>query len=215
MPYGEYLKTIRGIVLAFSRWVLARCELAPELFNVENLPIAQEFMPFVRKRHCIPPLAESEVNMRIKERDSASHRVPKCARCWSTITFASFTLFTLLATLQAQKDPGPRAGAASAGGAYPTLNAQEVAFFKQTLARFNEVDSVTGSLAGETGSGLGPTFNGNSCAGCHSQPAVGGSSPSKSSHQNPAPNPQIAMAALDGATNTVPSFITADGRCAR
>ena len=86
-----------------------------------------------------------------------------------------------------------------------------MAFFKQTQARFEEVDSVSGSIAGETGSGLGPTFNGNSCAACHSQPAVGGSSPSPSSHQNPAPNPQIAMATLNGATNTVPSFITADG----
>ena len=45
--------------------------------------------------------------MRIKERDSASHRVPKCARQrWSTIASASFTLLTLLGTLSAQKDPG-------------------------------------------------------------------------------------------------------------
>ena len=33
------------------------------------------------------------------------------------------------------------------------------------------------TLPGETGSGLGPTFNGNSCAMCHAQPATGGSSP--------------------------------------
>jgi CxxC motif-containing protein (DUF1111 family) len=91
------------------------------------------------------------------------------------------------------------------------LNANEIAFFNQTLARFEEIDSVSGSIAGETGSGLGPTFNANSCASCHSQPAVGGSSPNPSSKQNPAPNPQIAVATLDGATNTLPSFITANG----
>ena len=74
-----------------------------------------------------------------------------------------------------------------------------------------EVDSVSGSVSGESGSGLGPTFNGNSCAQCHAQPAVGGSSPGLRSKQNPIPNPQVGLATLDGATNTVPSFITANG----
>src|SRR5262249_27396646 len=59
--------------------------------------------------------------------------------------------------------------------------------------------------------GLGPTFNGNSCAQCHAQPSIGGSSPGTASPQNPGPNPQVALATMDGATNTVPSFITADG----
>jgi CxxC motif-containing protein (DUF1111 family) len=74
-----------------------------------------------------------------------------------------------------------------------------------------EVDSVSGSVPGEEASGLGPTFNGNSCAQCHSQPAIGGSSPGLNSPQNPVPNPQVALATLNGATNTVPSFITPDG----
>ncbi len=42
-----------------------------------------------------------------------------------------------------------------------------------------------------------------SCAGCHAQPAVGGSSPSI--------NPQIAVATKAGATNSAPFFITANG----
>ena len=46
---------------------------------------------------------------------------------------------------------------------------------------------------------------------CHAQPAIGGSSPGQKSPQNPVPNPQVALATLDGATNTVPSFITANG----
>ena len=36
-----------------------------------------------------------------------------------------------------------------------------------------QIDSVSGTMPGEAGSGLGPTFNGNSCAQCHAQPAAG------------------------------------------
>jgi CxxC motif-containing protein (DUF1111 family) len=107
------------------------------------------------------------------------------------------------------KDPGPRAGAASAGSFYPTLNANEQALFNQAFTRFQEVDSVSGTI--EAGSGLGPGYNANSCAACHAQPAIGGSSPGLSSPQNSIPNPQVALATLDGATNTVPSFITNNG----
>ena len=53
------------------------------------------------------------------------------------------------------------------------------------------------------GSGLGPRFNLNSCAGCHAQPAVGGTSPST--------NPEVAVATFDGATNTIPPFISLHG----
>lgn len=113
-----------------------------------------------------------------------------------------------LATAQA-KDPGPRAGAAGAGSFFPTLNSTEQLLFNQAMGRFTEVDSVTGTI--EAGSGLGPTFNGNSCAMCHAQPAIGGSSPGLKSPQNPVPNPQVGLATLDGATNTVPSFITTNG----
>jgi CxxC motif-containing protein (DUF1111 family) len=111
----------------------------------------------------------------------------------------------------AQQDPGPRSGPASAGSFFPSLNAAEQALFTQGMQTFLEVDSVKGGLAGEAGSGLGPTFNGNSCAQCHAQPAVGGSSPGMNSPQNPVPNPQVALATLDGAANRVPSFITSDG----
>ena len=120
-------------------------------------------------------------------------------------------LFAVAGNLLAQTDPGPRGGPADAGGNYPTLNLIETAFFFQAQNRFQEVDSVSGTIPGQPGSGLGPTFNGNSCAQCHAQPAVGGSSPGLTSKQNPAPNPQIALATLNGATNTVPSFITANG----
>ena len=112
-------------------------------------------------------------------------------------------------TAAAQHDPGPRPGPAAAGGPMPNMSANQIAFFTQSAERFQEMDSVSGTI--EAGSGLGPTFNGNSCTMCHAQPAIGGSSPGLSSPQNPVPNPQVALATLDGATNTVPRFITVNG----
>jgi|SRR5580658_3736182 CxxC motif-containing protein (DUF1111 family) len=97
-------------------------------------------------------------------------------------------------------DPGPRGGPPGAGGTFTLLdntnsaaNQSDHDFFAETLLRFQEVDSVSGTI--ESGSGLGPNFNLNSCAGCHAQPAIGGSSP--------ATNPQLAnnFPHLDGATN--------------
>jgi cytochrome c5 len=105
------------------------------------------------------------------------------------------------------RDPGPRAGASGAGGFFSSLDANEQAFFTAAQVVFQEVDSVSGTLPGETGAGLGPTFNGNACSMCHAQPAMGGSSPGMSSPQNSIPNPQVALATLDGAAN----FITAAG----
>jgi CxxC motif-containing protein (DUF1111 family) len=130
----------------------------------------------------------------------------------SVSTCAALSFLVLGAgNLGAQSDPGPRGGSAGAGGAYPTLNTDEKSFFAQALVRFQEIDSVTGTEPGTNGGGLGPTFNGNSCTQCHAQPAIGGSSPGFASKQNSVPNPQVALATLYGATNTVPSFITANG----
>src|ERR1700678_3898329 len=139
-------------------------------------------------------LAREEIIMRISYR-------------FSHITALLFTA----GMVHAQVDPGPRGGAPGAGTYYDSLNANEQIFFTQAELRFQEVDSVSGTIAGETGSGLGPTFNGNSCTMCHAQPAIGGSSPGWKSPQNPVPNPQVALAPLDGAANTVPSFISASG----
>jgi CxxC motif-containing protein (DUF1111 family) len=101
-------------------------------------------------------------------------------------------------TIAAQHDPGPRPGGATAP---QPLSSDLQSFFTDAMAVFTEVDSVSGTIEG--GSGLGPTFNGNSCAQCHAAPVIGGSSP--------ATNPQVELATLDGALNTVPSFITIDG----
>lgn len=122
----------------------------------------------------------------------------------------ALAVFTSLG-VAAQNDPGPRQGPAAAGGYFPALNGNEQALYSQALEDFVEVDSVSGKIAGEPGTGLGPTFNGNSCAQCHAQPAIGGSSPGLTSPQNAIANPQVALATLDSATNQVPSFITTDG----
>jgi hypothetical protein len=109
----------------------------------------------------------------------------------------------------AQKDPGPRPGAPGAGGPYLTLNANELSLFSHAFLRFAKPVSVSGTI--EKGKGLGPTFNGNACAMCHAQPTAGGSSPGLTAPEEPHPNPQVALATLDGATNSVPAFITARG----
>jgi CxxC motif-containing protein (DUF1111 family) len=114
----------------------------------------------------------------------------------------------------AQVDPGPRPGSAGAGGPFPALNANEVAFFNAARTTFQEVDSVSGGIAGEDGHGLGPTFNANSCTACHAQPAVGGTSPHPRLGQVLRRNPEVDMASLDrqpGHDQTVPSFIREDG----
>jgi len=99
------------------------------------------------------------------------------------------------------QDPGPRGGAAGAGGMIGGLDSAPgaVSYFNDGFNRFQEIETVQNSA----NIGLGPTFNSNQCSSCHSQPAIGGSAPSV--------NPQVAVANLDGATNTIPPFITLNG----
>ena len=82
-------------------------------------------------------------------------------------------------------DPGLRGGNAGAGGSMANLTVKEAKFFDAGLDEFEEVQSVTGSVAG-TEEGLGPRFNSNSCVSCHAHPAAGGTSP--------AANPQFSVA---------------------
>ena len=122
----------------------------------------------------------------------------------------SLVLFlSLLFVLQgfAQIDPGVRGGGAGAGSPLASVAANNpitiLSFFNDGKTRFEEIDSVSGTVAGEEGFGLGPRYNSRSCVACHAQPATGGSSP--------AVNPQVGDATADGARNTIPSFITSSG----
>ncbi len=92
-------------------------------------------------------------------------------------------------------DPGVRVGPSGAGGPIAGLSDSEGKFFEAGLGDFAEADG--------TNEGLGPRMNLDSCSGCHLQPEVGGTSPFV--------NPQVAFANKMNATNTVPSFITANG----
>jgi CxxC motif-containing protein (DUF1111 family) len=119
---------------------------------------------------------------------------------------ASFTLLALAMIIGAgsalaQSDPGPRDGPPGAGAPIATLSDDQLRFFANAVSQFTEVEGVV--LTSPGNGGLGPTFNGNACGMCHSQPAVGGTSPSV--------NPQVALATLMNASNTVPSFVTATG----
>src|SRR5271156_2162748 len=108
-------------------------------------------------------------------------------------------------------DPGVRGGPPAAGGPRANLSANYQSMFTAAQLRFQEVDSVSGAAPNETGSGLGPGFNSNSCASCHSQPASGGSSPSQNQYPFIGPNPQLQAGADYSASNSIPFFITADG----
>jgi len=96
-------------------------------------------------------------------------------------------------------DPGVQGGNRGTGASLVTPANDPggyLAFFQDGQARFEAVDAVA--------NGLGPRFNANSCASCHAQPAVGGSSP--------AVNPQFQFANNGVAPgNQIPSFITPNG----
>ena len=105
-----------------------------------------------------------------------------------------------------QSDPGVQSGSGRAGQPLASVNAGDgsLQFFQNGLARFQDLESVSNSPTGNNG--LGPRFNFNQCSACHIQPAVGGT--------GAANNPQfqvIANGIVSGSTNTIPSFITANG----
>ena len=125
-------------------------------------------------------------------------------------------------TAFAQTDPGVRTGAINGQtGATKTnplppasVTAESPAgileFFQDGLTRFQEVEVVSGGA----NNGLGPRFNFNQCSGCHSQPSIGGSSPSANIYPDVGPNPEsqvITQGIANGRDNTLPSFITATG----
>ncbi len=122
-----------------------------------------------------------------------------------TLSVASVTLgmgfAALLAVMQIQVastasgvavDPGVRSGA-DAGAPLEGLTANENSYFEIGKEDFEEVEEID--------EGLGPRMNLDSCVGCHSQPASGGSSPAE--------NPQIAFAQKLG--NRIPPFLSLNG----
>ncbi len=141
---------------------------------------------------------------------ASQSRSSRCKRFARPVLLAAMTFTTVLA-LQAAPglpggsgatDPGVRGGSPGAGSPIAGLTQNQLAFFSAGQTNFLQIDSVAGSIQ-NTGNGLGPRFNAESCAQCHAQPATGGTSPSV--------NPQVADATDQGASNRVPNFITING----
>jgi hypothetical protein len=109
------------------------------------------------------------------------------------------------AQLQAQVvDSGPRRISVGAGGPIANLSSDQLRFFNDGAARFIHPEEVV--------NGLGPTFNADSCGACHSQPAIGGTSPRVGAFPDSiGPNPQVALATANNASNKLPFFVTSDG----
>ena len=104
--------------------------------------------------------------------------------------------------LHAQTDPGVRGGTSGAGQTpqmLPGLSDLQKQNFSDGLMNFTTVRTLKGDAT--TQEGLGPRFNSNSCGSCHSQPAIGGSSP--------VPNPQFLVATAT--KNAPPFFVTPNG----
>ena len=126
--------------------------------------------------------------------------------------FALLAAFLFPEMILAQTDPGVRSDTGVNAGqpfASVTASPNDLAFFQTGLAQFNEHQTVTGDNPG-----LGPRFNLDSCGACHSQPALGGTSPASNIFPNVGPNPQsqvIANGIVFGGTNTIPFFVQANG----
>ena len=95
------------------------------------------------------------------------------------------------------RDRGVRGGPAAAGGPLDGLSGTEVSFFEHGKEDFEEAEDVA--------DGVGPRMNLDGCGSCHSQPAIGGTSP--------AVNPQVAFAnaASPSQLPAIAAFIRPDG----
>src|SRR3989449_7685971 len=171
------------------------------LFRSSHRNQAREFFCFAR----VPLLWHTRCSTRPQRAVTGFAHLGADSPSWSTPMKKLKMLMTIAAVVlvaaagaRAQffaRDPGVRVGPAGAGGMLDGLTGLQPDFFTTGLGEFEEADGLA--------EGLGPRFNLDSCVGCHSQPATGGTSPEV--------NPQVAVATAFGALNTVPSFITLNG----
>src|SRR5271154_3468067 len=136
----------------------------------------------------------------------------KTVRLATVLTCLAVLLLTGRAV--AQTDPGVLTGAINGQSGATATNPLPLSsvvannpqgsleFFQNGLTRFQEIEVVSNGA----NNGLGPRFNFNQCSGCHSQPSIGGSSPA-----NKLEFTVISTGIASGATNTIPTFLTATG----
>jgi CxxC motif-containing protein (DUF1111 family) len=136
---------------------------------------------------------------------SLKARFGRTVNVWMAFSIVMWLTGMLMAQSSA-KDPGVRSGTVDAGHALASVATTPGLpdFVSAGSTRFQDVDVVQGG----TNNGLGPRFNGNSCGSCHSQPAVGGTSPSQAVFPFVGPNPEFQTF---GGANEIPPFITTDG----
>ena len=121
---------------------------------------------------------------------------PHCQRNLPLVLAAGF--LSLYVPAWAQTDPGIRGGPPGAGQPFAAgLSPGQLDFFTR-LAKpeFAATETVE--------EGLGPRFNFDSCGGCHSHPALGGSSP-------PNGNPQVVHLQMMAPGNRIPPFLSLNG----
>jgi CxxC motif-containing protein (DUF1111 family) len=117
---------------------------------------------------------------------------------WSCVISVLIMNIPVPSQAQIAHDPGPRTGAAGGGKPLGDLTGPQMNLFNAGSAEFKKHDEVKAD-------GLGPRMNLDSCAGCHSYPDVGGTSP-------PDLNPQFDFFEKNlEKTNRLPSFVTKDG----
>jgi CxxC motif-containing protein (DUF1111 family) len=114
------------------------------------------------------------------------------------VLFAGVLIFAAGCLAQTAKDPGVRVGPPTAGNHIPGMTTNQLKGFLVEKKGFEEV-----LLKVVNPVGFGPGFNSNACRSCHAKPAAGGSSPEN--------NPLFSVYQANGATNTMPFFITANG----
>ncbi|WP_347986162.1 di-heme oxidoredictase family protein [Methylomonas sp. AM2-LC] len=123
------------------------------------------------------------------------------AGCDSNTTSTTVKLPTSTPGAIKLHDPGVRLSESAVGAALTGLDANYQKLFKAGLEEFNKQENVSDD-------GLGPTFNFNSCGGCHAYPDVGGSSPGPTKNNLKAINPQYIFWQTNlSKTNKIPSFI--------
>ena len=132
---------------------------------------------------------------------AATAYFPKGTKATKSTASSSLRANNALPPSVTATDPGPRPLPPNAGGFLSSLSSNEKQIEPSLTTEFNRTHDVI--VTSPTDGGLGPRFNENSCASCHAYPAVGGSSP-------PA-NPLFSIYNYNGATNTMPSFITSTG----
>src|SRR4029077_15336280 len=113
------------------------------------------------KKHVWPSIISQLAVLGLAVGLCAEFALPQNAATPASSSIASGT--ATQAATQA-KDPGVRGGAPGAGGPLPNLKLTYGDFFTAALGRFQEVDSVSGTVPNENGTGLGPRFNSNSCS---------------------------------------------------